>query len=121
MSESKVETSREEIIESTAQYIQKLIKDGVLKFSFVPPAENLVPMISNCLVAHDKGTFDPVVIAVFDTIETYLKLSIRWTPERVIVGSGIVVHDNTLENRQRAKMWATMLHLNNFKDILKGV
>jgi hypothetical protein len=115
------EVSRQEIINTTAEYIAKLIDEGVFKFSFVPPAKNLVPMVSDCLRSHDDGAFDPIVIAIFDTIETQLKLSVYWISGCVVVGSCRMPHDNTLENKQRAKMWATMTHIHNFKSTLLGV
>lgn len=120
MSDLQVDILREEIIRDTAEFIDKLIDENVFKFSFGPEMTNRVPMILDCLLAHDKGAFDPLIITLFDSIETLLKLSIRWMPDRVIVGTGVVVYENTMESKRRARMWALMLHVNKFKTLLMG-
>lgn len=118
MSEIQTETSNEELIQNTAEFIAKLIKENVLKFSFGPELSNPVPMIIDCLMAHDKGTVDPVVMATLDSIETMLKLSVCWMPDRVVVGVGVVSYENTMESKRRARMWALMLHVTKFKELL---
>lgn len=114
MTQAEMDIPRDELFNKMSEYIQKLSDQGVINFAFMNSAESVCLR----LVEHDKGAFDPLVVAVFDSVETHLKLSVRWMQDRLILGTGIVAYENTMVSKQRARMWALMIHVHNYFPML---